>query len=103
LAGTEIAKGDKVVMWYAAANRDPEVFDDPMTFDIGRPDNRQCSFGSGGPHFCLGASLARMEIRVVLEEMRKRQLGLELVGEPMRAPSNFVNGIISVPLVPIRS
>jgi cholest-4-en-3-one 26-monooxygenase len=98
LAGTPITQGDKVVMWYVAANRDPAMFDDPMRFDVGRPNNRQCSFGSGGPHYCLGASLARMEIRVVLEEMRKRRLGLELLGEPKRARSNFVNGIVSVML-----
>ncbi|MGI9611347.1 MAG: cytochrome P450 [Acidimicrobiales bacterium] len=103
LAGTPIARGDKVVMWYASANRDPAMFEDPMTFDVGRPDNRQCSFGSGGPHFCLGASLARMEIRVVLEEMAKRRLALELRGEPVRAASNFVNGILSVQLAPADS
>ncbi len=100
LAGTSIARGDKVVMWYAAANRDPAMFDDPMTFDVGRDDNRQCSFGSGGPHFCLGASLARMEIRVVLEEMRKRNLALDLTDQPVRVASNFVNGILSVGLAP---
>ena len=103
LAGTPIARGDKVVMWYASANRDDAMFEDPMTFDVSRPDNRQCSFGSGGPHFCLGASLARMEIRVVLEEMAKRRLALELRGEPVRAASNFVNGILSVPLAPAGS
>ena len=103
LAGTAIERGDKVVMWYIAANRDPAMFDTPTVFDVGRPDNRQCSFGSGGPHYCLGASLARMEIRVVLEEMRKRELHLALRGEPVRAASNFVNGIISVPLAPAGS
>lgn len=98
LAGTPIAEGDKVVMWYAAANRDPAVFDDPFRFDVGRPDNRQCAFGAGGPHFCLGANLARMEVRVVLEEMRKRGIALEPPGEVVRTPSNFVHGVLSAEL-----
>ena len=99
LAGTKVAAGDKVVMWYAAANRDPEVFADPFRFDIGRDASQQVSFGGGGPHFCLGAFLARMEIQILLEEMVAR-------GSPSNspnrrcAPSNFVHGVLSVGLAP---
>ncbi len=100
LAGTKIAAGDKVVMWYASANRDPEVFEDPFRFDIGREDNPHFAFGGGGPHFCLGAFLARMEIQVLLEEMVKRDLGLELTEPAVHAPSNFVHGVLSVGLEP---
>lgn len=100
LAGTRIAAGDKVVMWYSAANRDPEVFADPFVFDIGRDDNPHFAFGGGGPHFCLGAFLARMEIQILLEEMLTRDLGLELTEPAVHAPSNFVHGVLSVGLKP---
>lgn len=100
LAGTSIAKGDKVVMWYAAANRDPDVFEDPFSFDISRDDNPHFAFGGGGPHFCLGAFLARMEIQVLLEEMATRGLGLTMTQAPVHAPSNFVHGVLSVGMEP---
>ena len=100
LAGTSIAKGDKVVMWYAAANRDPDVFEKPFSFDIGREDNPHFAFGGGGPHFCLGAFLARMEIQVLLEEMATRGLGLTMTQAPVHAPSNFVHGVLSVGMEP---
>ncbi len=96
LAGTPIAAGDKVVMWYASANRDPDVFDDPFRFDIGRDPNPHVAFGGGGSHFCLGAFLARMEIRVLLEELLAAGVTLVPDGEPVRAPSNFVHGVLSV-------
>ena len=57
--GQQIKEGDKVVIWYISANRDEDVFDDPYTFDIGRTPNEHVAFGGGGPHFCLGANLAR--------------------------------------------
>jgi cytochrome P450 len=98
LAGTAIARGDKVVMWYVSANRDDARFDDPFRFDIGRPDNLQVSFGGGGPHFCLGAFLARMEIKVLLEEMLRRGISIEQTGPEVRVASNFVHGIASVPM-----
>ncbi len=100
LAGTSIAAGDKVVMWYASANRDPDVFDDPFRFDIGRADNPHVSFGGGGPHFCLGAFLARMEIKVLLEEMLVRDISLRQTAEPVRVASNFVHGVLSVGMAP---
>jgi len=96
LAGTQIKAGDKVVMWYAGANFDPEVFDRPLDFDIRRKDNLHQSFGGGGHHFCLGAYLARMELRVALEEMVKRGIRLEQRGEPERIASNFVHGIAAL-------
>jgi len=96
LSGTEIAEGDKVVMWYASANRDEAVFDDPFRFDVGRVDNEHFAFGGGGPHFCLGAYLARLEINVLLEEMAERNIRLERTSEPVRARSNFVHGVLSV-------
>ncbi len=65
LRGQQIKKGDKVVMWHISANRDEEVFDDPYTFDIDRTPNEHIAFGGGGPHFCLGANLARMELRLM--------------------------------------
>ena len=99
LGGTQLAAGEKVVMWYASANRDEMAFDDPFRFDVGRTDNPHFSFGGGGPHLCLGAYLARLEIQILLEEMAKRNLHLTKLGEPVRAPSNFVHGVLSVDMV----
>ena len=101
LAGTAIAAGDKVVMWYASANRDPDTFADPFRFDVARSPNEHLAFGGGGHHFCLGASLARMEIRVLLEELVARRLALRQVGEPQRIASNFVHGVASVGMEPV--
>ena len=94
LSGTPLQKGDKVVMWYAAANFDETVFVDPQRFDLGRavpPAN--VAFGGGGAHFCLGAPLARLEIAILLDEIAERDLRIEVVGEPEFVRSNFVNGI----------
>ncbi len=96
VAGTKIAKGDKVVMWYCSANRDPEAFDDSFKFDITRDPNPHFGFGGGGSHFCMGAFLARMEIKILLEEMLKRDLVLTERTEAVRSPSNFVHGVLSV-------
>ena len=103
LAGTEIAAGDKVVMWYGSANRDEAAFADPFAFDVGRADNEHFAFGGGGPHLCLGAFLARLEVSVLLEEMAARRMFLEQLGEPVRTASNFVHGVLSVPMVPAGS
>ena len=100
LAGTPIAAGDKVVMWYASANRDEAVFEQPFRFDVSRADNEHFAFGGGGPHMCLGAFLARLEITVLLEEMAKRSLSLEQTTAPVRARSNFVHGVLSVGMRP---
>ncbi len=101
LAGTDIAAGDKVVMWYASANRDPEAFQDPFAFDVSRSPNDHFAFGGGGHHFCLGASLARMEIKVLIQELLQRRIGLHRAGEPERIASNFVHGVASVAMEPV--
>lgn len=86
-------QGDKVVLWYSSANRDAAVFDDPYRFDVGRTPNDHLGFGGPGPHFCLGAHLARREITVMFRELAKRVPDIRAVGEPDRLQSNFINGI----------
>jgi len=103
LSGTSIAAGDKVVMWYASSSFDSEVHEDPHVFDIGGEANPHDAFGGGGPHHCLGAFLARLEISILIEEMAKRSLALEQIGAPQRAPSNFVHGVLSVDMQPAGS
>ena len=98
LAGTTMEAGQKVVMWYASGNRDEAVFDQPERFDVGRPDNPHQAFGGGGPHLCLGAYLARLELTILLEEMAERRIRLTQTGDAVRVPSNFVNGIAEVPM-----
>lgn len=102
IRGVPIAAGDKVVMWYISANYDEEVFEDPYRLDLGRTPNEQASFGAGGPHYCLGAFLARLEIRVLLEEIRARNIRFELAGEAKRLRSNFVNGLESMAVRVVR-
>lgn len=102
LAGTPIAAGDKVVMWYASANRDDAVFDDPFAFDVGRGGGDQFSFGGGGPHFCLGAFLARLEISSLFTEMARRGMKLRMASDPVRTPSNFVHGVLSAEMEPVQ-
>jgi cholest-4-en-3-one 26-monooxygenase len=98
IGGQPIAEGDKVVIWYISANRDETVWDDPYTFDITRQDNQHVSFGGGGPHFCLGANLARMEARVMFAEILKRFEIIEPAGDVQRLRSNFINGIKHLPV-----
>jgi cholest-4-en-3-one 26-monooxygenase len=96
--GQPIKAGDKVAIWYISANRDEDVFDKPFTFDITRSPNEHVAFGGGGPHFCLGASLARMEISILVEELVKRASKIEQIGEVKRLRSNFINGIKHLPV-----
>ncbi|MGK2948314.1 MAG: cytochrome P450 [Acidimicrobiales bacterium] len=93
----EFVAGDKVVLWYASANRDPAVFEDPYRFDVGRTPNDHLGFGGPGPHFCLGAHLARREITVMFRELFRRVPDIRAVGEPVRLQSNFINGIKHLP------
>jgi cytochrome P450 len=93
IRGTRIAAGDKVVVWFAAANRDPDHYDDPHRLDLARNPTDHLTFGRGGPHFCLGAHLAKLEVRVYLEEFVKRVEAFDVIGTPGRIRSNFVNGL----------
>ncbi len=97
LAGLPVASGDKVVFWEASANRDESVFADSMTFDVTRDPNPHVGFGHG-LHFCLGASLARLELRVTLDELRHRAETLALAGVPEWTRSNKHTGLRRVPL-----
>lgn len=96
--GQVIKAGDKVALWYIAANRDPEVFSDPHRFDISRAVNEHEAFGGGGPHFCLGTHLAKLEITVMFEELLARVPDMELAGDVARLRSNFINGLKHMPV-----
>jgi cholest-4-en-3-one 26-monooxygenase len=98
LRGVPLKAGDKVSIWYVSANRDEDVFDEPFRFDIQRSPNDHLAFGGGGPHFCLGSSLARMEIRVLFEELAQRVPVLRPLGSPDRLRSNFIGGIKHLPV-----
>ena len=98
LGGQTIKAGDKISLWYISANRDESVFDEPFRFDITRDPNPHIAFGGGGPHFCLGAQLARLEIRLLFEELARRVPRLEALGEPDRLRSNFIGGIKHLPV-----
>jgi cholest-4-en-3-one 26-monooxygenase len=98
LRGKKIEAGDRVVLWYASANRDEEAFPDPFRFDVDRWPNDHVTFGGGGPHFCLGASLARMELRLIFTELVTRLAGMELDGPVEMLRSNFIGGIKRMPV-----
>jgi cytochrome P450 len=98
IRGVPVQAGDRVALWYLSANFDEDVFTDPMRFDVGRDPNPHVTFGRGGPHFCLGSFLARLEIRILLEEILTRDVRFELTGPPVRLRSNFVNGFKSLPV-----
>ncbi len=98
IRGVPVEAGDRVALWYVAANFDEEVFEDPSRFDIGRHPNPHVTFGRGGPHFCLGSFLAHLEIRILLEEILARNVRFELTGPPVRLSSNFINGFKSLPV-----
>ncbi len=98
LAGTQIKAGDKVTTWFVSGNFDETAFEEPHRFDIGRTPNRHMAFGPGGIHHCMGAHLAKLEIRITFEELLKRSANIELVGPPERLRSNFFNGIKRLPV-----
>ncbi|MDA8067152.1 MAG: cytochrome P450 [Actinomycetota bacterium] len=98
LAGTQIRAGDKVTTWLVSGNRDETVFEAPERFDVGRTPNPHLTFGPGGVHHCLGAHLAKMEVRITFEDLLSRDARLELAGPPERLRSNFFNGIKRLPV-----
>jgi cytochrome P450 len=97
ISGVTIAKGDWLMLNYVAANHDPEQFDEPRRFNALRDHNRHLAFGAGA-HQCLGLHLARLEMRILFEELLGRLDSLELAGEPKRANSTFVGGLKTLPL-----
>ena len=97
VGGQEVKAGQKVVMFYNSANRDEAQFPDPYRFDVTRTPNEHVGFGAGGPHFCLGANLARREIRVMFDEILTRLPDLEVTGPPDMLRSSFIHGIKRMP------
>jgi cholest-4-en-3-one 26-monooxygenase len=98
LGGQEVKEGDKVVFWHTSANRDDTVFTNPDSFEISRNPNNHIAFGGGGPHFCLGANLARMEIMVMFDRLLDRIPDIRLDGQVQRLQSNFINGTKHIPV-----
>ncbi len=97
LHGRQIKKGQKVVMWYVSSNRDESRYEDPDRFDVERNPEHQ-AFGAGGRHFCLGTALARLELRIMVEETLKRYPQIAMDGEPTYVESGFLNQIKSLPV-----
>jgi cytochrome P450 len=98
LRGVSITEGDRVVMWYASGSRDSDVLAGADRFDVTRPVEYHQAFGGGGRHFCLGAGLARLELRVIVEEFARRVGNPRLTGTPVRACSSWVNGWATIPI-----
>ena len=98
LAGKQVKAGDKLALWYVSGNRDEAVFDDPDRFDVRRTPNPHQGFGGGGRHFCLGAGLARLELKLWIEETLDRFAEIELDGETERVSSTFLNQYRSIPV-----
>ena len=98
LGSQVIASGDKVLLWFVSADYDEDVFSDPFTFDIHRSPNPQVAFGLMSPHLCLGAQLARLEVRVLFEELLPRLADVRITGPIDRLRSNFIAGIKRLPL-----
>lgn len=103
IRGVKIARGQRITLWYASANRDEEVFVDPFRFDIGRTPNEHVAFGGGGPHFCLGANLARREMITLFEELLRRTRTIEALGPLSYSPLGLNNPILIAPKsLPVR-
>lgn len=98
VGGQTIKKGDRVGLYYAAANFDPEVFDDPYTFDIRRNPNPHLGFGGTGAHFCIGANLARTEINLIFNAIADSLPDITMLGDPQRLRSGWLNGIKELPV-----
>jgi cytochrome P450 len=97
LGGVTIKAGDWIAAWVASANRDESVFDEPFTFDIGRNPNRHLGFG-GGPHYCIGAPMSRLVLAILFEELVRRYAGFERTGPLVHLHSNWINGLVSMPV-----
>jgi len=103
IRGVPIAKGQRITLWYPSANRDEDVFEDPFHFDIARTPNPHVAFGGGGPHFCLGANLARREIAILFEELLARTREIEVLGAPTYSSLSIYNPIlVSLEELPVR-
>jgi len=98
LHGKTVRAGDKVLYWFASGNRDETAFDAPMRVDLARTPNKHLSFGLGGPHVCLGMHLARLEVRILFEELAKRVRSIDPAGDHKFLRSNFVGGIKELPV-----
>jgi cytochrome P450 len=98
IGGRDIKAGDKVVCWFASGNRDEEIFIDPNRFDVTRKPNEHMTFGRGGPHLCLGNSLARLEIQIMFEDLLARDVDLQHNGSIDYLRSNFIHGIKRFPV-----
>lgn len=98
LGGRQLGPGDKVLMFYWAANRDPRYFENPERFDVLRSPNPHIGYGGPGPHFCLGAHMARLELKVIFRQLLTRIPDIRVTGEPVRLKSSLVNGIKSLPV-----
>jgi cytochrome P450 len=97
LGGRQIREGEKVVMWYVSSNRDESRYEDPDRFDVRRNPEHQ-AFGAGGRHFCLGTALARLELRILLEETLARYPAMELAGSTTMVESPFLNQLKTLPV-----
>jgi cytochrome P450 len=103
IRGVPIAEGDRITLWYPSANRDEEVFEDPFRFDIRRTPNNHVAFGGGGPHFCLGANLARHEIAIMFEELLARTTNIEILAPPTHSGLTIDNPVLgAVRELPVR-
>jgi cytochrome P450 len=103
LGGRQLHAGDRIGMFYPSVNRDEKVFADPFRFDIRRNPNPHISFGGGGPHFCLGASLARSEIQVMIGALLRRFEVIEIIGEPVWMSAGPAAAVgVAVQSLPVR-
>jgi cytochrome P450 len=102
LSGHDFLEGDRLVLFYGAANRDPRVFDDPERFDVRRQPNPHVGFGGPGPHFCLGAHLARREISVVFPKLFSRLPDIEVVGDPVPLQAMGIPLVGGIKRLPVR-
>lgn len=98
IRGVEVKEGERVVVWFAAANRDPDAFPDPHRLDFTRKKDEHLAFGRGGPHYCIGTHLARLEIQVLYEQLFPRLKSIEQTGPERRLVSNFTNGLKEFPV-----